>query len=62
MPNTIEVQQAPTIQYQTSPNQQQYQQIVIHNFQQNPQVLVSVANELMNSLWFYECFFFYHKN
>lgn len=42
MPNTIEVQQAPTIQYQTSPNQQPYQQIVIHNYQQNPQVLVSV--------------------
>lgn len=43
--NTIEVQQAQPVQYQTSPNQQQvhpqqYQQIVI-NYPQSPQVLVS---------------------
>lgn len=48
MQNTIEVQQAQPVQYQTSPNQQQvhpqqYQQIVIHNYPQSPQVLVSAG-------------------
>lgn len=45
MQNTIEVQQAQPVQYQTSPaqpqiHQQPYQHIVI-NYPQSPQVLVS---------------------
>lgn len=45
MQGTIEVQQTSPVQYQTAPSQQsiqpQYQQIVIQNYQQSPQVLVS---------------------
>lgn len=41
MPNTIEVQQTSPVQYQAASNQQQVQ-YVIHNYQQNPQILVSV--------------------
>lgn len=40
MQNTIEVQQTSPVQYQAAPNQQQVQ-YVIHNYPQNPQVLVS---------------------
>lgn len=55
MHNAIEVQQTQPVQYQTSPSQPQYQQIVIHNYPQSPQVLVSykkskkiLSEKLMN--------------